>query len=160
MNTRTATLFVSCFLFLVSLSGCMSAGGSYNLHDESPYHKHTIEETTDSRGQTSTVETRIVKPEAQQRYMSRGFVDSTGVTPGSMGSSIYLSPPKAHVNCTVGEDGNGRTIQICPTRDGVVPLVVDPNGTANEYNADHDLLINTAATVQDLVECQNENNCR
>ncbi len=158
---KTHRLFVCLMImFGIFASGCMSAGGSYSLREESPYYEHSLDHSTDSRGQPTTVETRIVKPQPSGQFGMQGSYGPNGYTPGSMGSSIYLSPPKAHVNCTVGEDGNGRTIQICPTRDGVVPLVEDPNGTANEYNADHELLINVAGTVEDLVDCQNKNNCR
>ena len=150
---KKSTMFV--IFFFLALVGCRSAGGSYSLHDESMYHKHTIESSRDSDGQPTVVETRIVKPEAQRRFMARGHVGPGGVTPGSMGSSIYLSPPKAHVTCTVGEDVNGRTIKICPTRDGLIPLVEDPNGTANQYNEVREQTVNNAAAIQEMQDCLN-----
>ncbi len=150
---KKSTMIVICFI--LALIGCRSAGGSYSLHDESPYHKHTIESSRDSRGQPSVVETRIVKPQPHGAGMGYGSYGMTGYTPGSMGSSIYLSPPKAHVTCTVGEDVNGRTIKICPTRDGLIPLVEDPNGTANQYNEVREQTVNNAAAIQEMQDCLN-----
>lgn len=121
MNTRSISLFVSCILFLVFAPGCYSAGGGYSLREESPWHEHTIEESTDARGQTTTVETRIVKPQAN----SMGYGASMGYGP-MMGSGTGFdntdAPYPITVRCVEVLTGEQAGQIICPRIHGVVPM--------------------------------------
>ncbi len=163
---KISHLFVVVTFFL-SFVGCAplfsSQGGSYSLREESPYHEHTVEHSRDSRGQPTTVETRITKPVTPGMAMGGyGSFGSYGMTPGSVGSSIYLSPPQEQVNCTRGQDQNGRPIEICPSRDGVIPLVEDTNATENNPgNPTRRQTVNNAAAIQELQDCvKGKKNCR
>jgi len=91
-----------------------------------------------------------------------GSFGAYGITPGSMGSSIYLSPPQEHVNCTRGKDQSGRRIEICPTRDGVIPLVEDTNAMENDSgNPYRRQVINNTIAIEELQKCVRGNkNCR
>jgi hypothetical protein len=163
---KISHLFVIAVFFL-SFVGCApllsSQGGSYNLHEESPYHKHTISHSRDSRGQPTTVEERITKEATPGMAMGGyGSFGSYGRTPGSMGSSMYLSPPQERVHCPRGRDQSGRLVEICPSHDGVIVLVEDVNATENDPgNPYRRQTINTAAKVQEIEEClRGTRNCR
>jgi len=159
MNT-SITLFVSCFLIVFGIftSGCMAHGGSKSVLVETPNETYSEELSVDSRGQPTHVITHKVHPQTGAYPGSVVGVDYYG---GYSGDSHTDVPSQDSVRCVRMVSGQYAGQTFCPSAQGVVPLVrssSEPGEVAQDPYKQQ--VINNAATIQDLVDCQNKGNCR
>jgi len=150
-NIKKSLLFI---VLTIVLNSCYSAGGGYSLHEESPWHMHDIEQSTDSRGQTTTVETRIVKPPTPGQEMAArsygGYIPGTGF--GS-GSSHFDTPSNDNIRCVRMTSGRYAGMRICPRSDGAVPYVLQGQSPGENDDPYRQQVINNAAAIQQLQDC-------
>ena len=159
MNTRA--LFVSCFLYLVTLSGCMAHGGGRSVLVETPDETYSEETSVDSRGQPTQVITHKVHPQTPGSYS--GGLMGMDYYGGYSGDSHTDTPSNDVVRCVRMVTGQYAGQTFCPSAQGVVPLVrssSEPGEVAQDpYKRQ---TINNAAAIQELQDCVNSGrtNCR